>query len=504
MTRAEQLRVSAVFACLLAGGLHVGSRPATVEAQGTLPTRLIQAGDFTYVGRFELPDARDGAGNDGFDYSNGVLAFNAANNSLFVVGHDWGQQVAEIDIPAVGDVANLRQPFADALDGRLSAINPSDPNSKKIGGLHVMGDRLIVSGYSYYDGSATAKASHFVRSVNLRERSVQGPFRVGALNPGFYAGYFAPIPVAWRSALGGSLLNGQCCLAVVSRTSYGPSVSVVDSTELLAARNPSRAEMLVGYPDGQQPLAAWDSTGLLYNGTTSIRGVLLPEGSSSVLFFGRHGVGKFCYGDPGPCGDPEDQGKGTHAYPYEPRVWAYNVADLAAVRAGRKQPWDVKPYATWRLPGLSGANIGGVALGPASGRIYVSENHAIGSKMAIHVFTLRETVADAGNPAGCTFRFFLGADAVVPGSTVSLPATSAEVALSAYPSSPSCEWEASTASTWVSVKPASGVGPAEITVSAEAHTARQQRSSTVTVAGLTFGVVQRPYVPVGRAAPRTP
>ena len=77
MTRAEQLRVSAVFACLLAGGLHVGSRPATVEAQGTLPTRLIQAGDFTYVGRFELPDARDGAGNDGFDYSNGVLAFNA-------------------------------------------------------------------------------------------------------------------------------------------------------------------------------------------------------------------------------------------------------------------------------------------------------------------------------------------------------------------------------------------------------------------------------------------
>jgi hypothetical protein len=30
-------------------------------------------------------------------------------------------------------------------------------------------------------------------------------------------------------------------------------------------------------------------------------------------------------------------------------VWAYDLNDLAAVKAGQKRPWDVVPYATWEL-----------------------------------------------------------------------------------------------------------------------------------------------------------
>jgi hypothetical protein len=120
-----------------------------------------------------------------------------------------------------------------------------------------------------------------------------------------------------------------------------------------------------------------------------MRGVVLPEGSASLLFFGRHGMGPFCYGEPDACHDPEDSGKGTHAYPYEPRVWAYSVMDLAAVKAGRRRPWDIKPYATWKLDGLSGANIGGVAVDPSTGRIYVSQQYADGAKLRIHVFKIK-------------------------------------------------------------------------------------------------------------------
>ena len=365
--------------------LYVASPRAQV-----LPTRLLQATDLVHEGSFTLPNAQDTTGTYGFDYAQGVLAFNPARNSLFVVGHDWNQQVAEVSIPALGGTATVLQPFVDALGGRITQINPTDPNAKKIGGMAVIGNQLVLTAYSYYDGAMSATASHFVRPVTLTASGLQGPFRVGSLNPGFYAGYFAPVPAAWQAALGGSLLNGQCCLGIVSRTSYGPSVSVVNPADLTAARANTPATMLVGYPEAHATLAAWASTGPLFNGTTIMRGLVLPEGTATVLFFGRHGMGTWCYGEPTTCKDPEDSGKGTHAYPYEPHVWAYNAADLAAVRAGTKQPWDVKPYATFRLPGLTKAGIGGVTVDPATGRIFVSEQFGDGAKLRIHVFGIRD------------------------------------------------------------------------------------------------------------------
>ena len=361
---------------------------AAPRSQTALPTKLVQVADLVHEGSFTLPNAQDTTGTYGFEYAQGVLAFNPARNSLFVVGHDWNQQVAEVSIPALGGTATVLQPFVDALGGRITQINPTDPNAKKIGGMAVIGNQLVLTAYSYYDGAMSATSSHFVRPVTLTASGLQGPFRVGSLNPGFYAGYFAPVPAAWQAALGGTLLNGQCCLGIVSRTSYGPSVSVVNPADLTSARANTPATMLVGYPEAHATLAAWASTGPLFNGTTIMRGVVLPEGTATVLFFGRHGMGTWCYGEPTTCKDPEDSGKGTHAYPYEPHVWAYNANDLAAVRAGTKQPWDVKPYATFRLPGLTKAGIGGVAVDPATGRIFVSEQFGDGAKLRIHVFRI--------------------------------------------------------------------------------------------------------------------
>ena len=382
--RSSLARLAAVAAAIMfALGLVLG-------AQESRPTRLLQASDLVHQGSFTLPNAQDTTGTYGFEYAQGVIAFNPARNSLFVVGHDWNQQVAEVSIPAIGGTATVLQPFVDALGGRITQINPSDPNAKKIGGMAVIGDRLVLTAYSYYDGAMTASSSHFVRPVTLPASGLQGPFRVGALNPGFYAGYFAPVPAAWQAALGGTLLNGQCCLGIVSRTSYGPSVSVVNPADLTAARANTPATMLVGYPEAHATLAAWASTGPLFNGTTIMRGVVLPEGTATMLFFGRHGMGTWCYGEPTTCKDPEDSGKGTHAYPYEPHVWAYNANDLAAVRSGAKQPWDVKPYATFRLPGLTKAGIGGVTVDPATGRIFVAEQFGDGAKLRIHVFTVRD------------------------------------------------------------------------------------------------------------------
>jgi hypothetical protein len=113
---------------------------------------------------------------------------------------------------------------------------------------------------------------------------------------------------------------------------------------------------------------------------------VIPVGSRSLLFFGRTGTGLYRYGQgtadqnldgqlvgAGPdiyCYDPEDLGKGNHAYPYRGYVWAYDLNDLAAVKAGTKQPWEVVPYSTWELPEPQRAS--GVTYDPATGRIFVS------------------------------------------------------------------------------------------------------------------------------------
>src|SRR3989338_9775105 len=71
------------------------------SAAQTLPTRLLQQADLIHQGSFTLPDTLNTAGNYGFAYIHGRLAFNPANNSLFMVGHTHNQEVAEISIPAL-------------------------------------------------------------------------------------------------------------------------------------------------------------------------------------------------------------------------------------------------------------------------------------------------------------------------------------------------------------------------------------------------------------------
>ena len=49
----------------------------------------------------------------------------------------------------------------------------------------------------------------------------------------------------------------------------------------------------------------------------------------------------------------------------------------AAVKAGTKQPYDLKPYTTWTLPGGGNSEYSGASTyDPTTGRIYVVEQSA--------------------------------------------------------------------------------------------------------------------------------
>jgi len=415
---------------------------------------LVQQSNLVLEGAFRVPDGVFGnpnlnvfqAARASFSFGGTSLAYNAANNSLFIVGHDQAQLVAEIDIPpafvpsstiAGLNIASFRQTFSDVTDLKMESVNP-DPvgnptATPKIGGLLPYENKLYASDYLYYDGTGSQRLSHFVSDQNLAlTGDAQGPFQVqradcdpllntNCLGAGFFDGYFGMVPLEWQSAFGGPVLNGNCCLGVISRTSYGPSLFTNDPA-LLGSTIPLPAKPLVYYPTAHPLLEpgltpclttacasivdGWSLTSTLFNGTTEIRGVVFPQGTRSVLFFGRHGGagdspaipggGRFCYGpgtadpalvgqlDPADplqidrfCYDREDLSKGVHGYPYKYYVWAYDANDLAKVSKGQADPWSVRPYNVWSLnlpfstTGIT--RLGGAAYDAANGRIYVAQ-----------------------------------------------------------------------------------------------------------------------------------
>lgn len=384
---------------------------ATAIAQTAQQQPLVQAANLVYRGKFTLPSA-DSAGIP-ISYGGDSLGMGADGVSLYY-GCVYGGSVARVSIPVIGGVASLIEPCRGVPN--LNAINPSDPNAKLLGGVLAWNGRLIVSGYSYYDGTQSAVASHFVGSTIA---GASGPYRVGTDKVGFVAGYMGVIPAEWRGLLGGPSLTGQCCLSIISRTSYGPSVSVFDPAQLGVTTVASK--MLVGYPQSNPSLGNYGVHNPLFSGATQIGGVAFPGGTRSVLFVGRHGT-TYCYGEgtstqslhntpvPGTggafvyCYDPTDPYKGTHGYPYQHMVWAYDAVELLAVKQGLKNPWDVLPYATWTLGEMSGgsgaATLRSATYDPATRRWYMVQGGGSGAP-TVHVYEVTNAVH---GPQGLTVQ----------------------------------------------------------------------------------------------------
>ena len=344
----------------------------------TLP--LVQQADLVTLGGFRVPN--DTVGGD-FSYGGVAAAFQPAGPSLFLASGD--NKVAEISIPAelhseltMMPRAVMIQGFVDILSAHKTEVGPNPADV--LGGLLVHNGLLAGSAFIYYDANDTQERSHFSHSLILTNRaSFRGFSQLGqSRKPGFVAGPMTPIPIEWQAKLGGNALTGQCCLSIISRTSYGPSAFAIDAAQIGLLTVPATG--LLYYPSDHPTLGPWNGSNPTYGGTTQIGGMVIVPGTRTLLYFGSNGVGAFCYGDgstlnpppPGECYDPMASGKGQHAYPYNYQVWAYDLNDLAAVKAKRKQPWDVKPYGVWRLdlPSAPPVRIASVAIDPATKTIY--------------------------------------------------------------------------------------------------------------------------------------
>lgn len=361
--------------------------------------------DITYAGKFSIPSYAE------LDYSvTGPLA--VSNGQFWYAGEGGARpmKLARLQLPALGATATVLTPSTPLVN--IEAVNPRDPNRKIIGGAVLLPNgRLAVSAYSYYDADGTATHSHFTMDpITLKNQ--QGPFRIGS--PGFTAGYMGSVPPEWRTLLGGDTLTGQGMIAIITRTSLGPSATIFNAADLETI-DPVPNQMLIGYPYTHPTLGTWEGVGPYFTGADTLGGIAFPSGTRTVLFVGRHGyrTGSGCYGygtnDPALdgtvaadgsgnhyCYDPSTGNKGPHSYPYKVMVWAYDATDMVKVKQGILNPWDVIPYATWELPGPLVGNLGvyisGATYDDALKKLYVFAND-----MQVYVFDIKTPPA----PVNC-------------------------------------------------------------------------------------------------------
>lgn len=322
------------------------------------------------VRSFSVPSIGGSNDRESFNYGGRALSL-TQNGNLIVGGFEEGSRIGELTIPASG-TATLVQ-FGDPLNGRLSSIS-QDSGKKIIGGTLDWKGKLVVAAYVFYDGNASQVLSHFIRPFKISDTAgLVGPLRAGSMGAGFYSGYMAHVPSDWQAKLGGPALTGNCCLDIISRTSFGPCVHSFDPDRI------GSAKAMVYYDDAHHTLGDWYPPAKQYFGQSDrIGGVAIVNGSRTLLFAGRHGTTS-CYGTGTSCNDPADNNQGTHGYPYEPSIWAYDLDECVKAINGTKRPWEVVPYARFVIPGVTGSSkniIGGMAINHANNKIYVSHMYA--------------------------------------------------------------------------------------------------------------------------------
>ncbi len=382
---------------MIAAVAIVSALTAMPVAQSNDPSQLprLSFSDIQYVGGFRLPATM--SNGESFSFGGRQLAYNPNRNTLFV-GSRSGR-VAEVSIPGAVNSTNpdalpfstFVQPFADPTEGHLSQIGT---DGVAIDSFMVYGNRLYGTAFIYYDANNTQRASHYSRSLTLSEPSFQGWSSVWqADKTGFVSGAMTHVPSEWQSLLGGPAVTGQCCIPIVTRTSWGPSAFAFDPARI-GQSGTVAASPLLYYTSANPTLGKWDDNNSVYGATATMGGMVLIPGTRTALYFGSIGVGPNCYGngtaDPakantiGPdgekyCYDPTSTDKGSHAYPYRYQIWAYDLSDFAAVKAGTKQPWEVVPYGVWPfdLPtSATTVKLGGVGYDPATKTVYLSQLYA--------------------------------------------------------------------------------------------------------------------------------
>ncbi len=355
----------------------ISSTPSTPE--NTTRTRITQ-NDITYLGAFRLP--KDSNGPSRFGYGGGALALNPHGDpsgvndgypgSLYILGHENDQLVAEVNIPIPVDQRNKQlstlntagflQGFADITGGLAQKFDAG--NGYRVDGLAYLeaqgaqtSSKIYWTARTYYNVDTSNDPSHGMSEANLSNPNAKGVWRLGDYTGMLTGGYIFPVPSYFANAyLGGKrLIAGLFTQQGVSATSQGPAFfayapwlndpsnhGIANNAKLATqallyypytTNFTSHGDPIGNFPDHQVP-DRWDAAAWVYTDT-----------QHAVIVVGRRAMGETFYGDarPNDC----NTYKGYHGEPYEPRILFYDPDDLALAAQNKKDPTTIVPYLEW-------------------------------------------------------------------------------------------------------------------------------------------------------------
>ncbi len=411
-------RVAGLF--LLTALISIGSG----WAQSTLP--LVQKNQVTFVGAFAIGNGTYANGE--FNYGGYGLSFwkdGSGRNTLFMEGNDqqFGK-VGQIQIPADNLLKPASTPWsslnqATILQGLynvtpgFNSFDPGTGNPDWLLGTYVYGGRLLLAGSNSYSFNQTTSLGVWDNpsALNGASSNFHGFYPVAAVaSARAVGGYFIGIPPEWQSSLGGPVMAGECCLSVISTTSFGPALTVINPANI-GTINPIPGTTVLYYPGpgpnelcGAYPCEATQQ--LVFNLVTRVLGGGFVPGTRTVFFVTGVGTGPYCYDTAAACNDPVmSDVKGPHAQPYRYQIIAYDANDLVKVKNGTSQTYTPRPYnssAPWVLPEISGTGNGedprghGAAFDPNTGRLYVRIMD--GNQPTIYVYQVATGVPQLSPP----------------------------------------------------------------------------------------------------------
>lgn len=309
-----------------------------------------------YLGGFRLPKSKKGVSRLG--YAQGIFALRPIKNSFFIIGHTHHQAIAELTIPELSlsedisqwPMAKFEQPFSNIFP-RVKNGNPDNIN--RITGMAVIEQQLVVNGMEYYDGGADANnTTLIIRQIDdLNKSLIDGFFSLqGAAHA---AGWISKIPEHWQRALNSEYLVGNASTYPINaRSSIGPTAFGVQLWGILNGKESSGLILTDRYMDFniKQPIQPDQynkkrDNDLWTEESRAYYGFIIPKTSSYFVIgdSGGHksGIGYKITQDngrkcPGPCAF-----SARDIYNY---FWLFDVNDFVAVKAGLKQPHQIRPY----------------------------------------------------------------------------------------------------------------------------------------------------------------
>ncbi len=363
-----------------------------------------------YLGAFLLPD--DGETEDEmFSYGGEGMCFNPESSSLFITGHNWFADVAEITIPELViskntselNKAEIIQGLTDIKGSLFEGWSMEIPRA----GLEIVGDNLFFC-YGQHFEEEVELGTHGYTDLRLGEA---GKVCIVGYKRYTSNDYMFSIPQNYIELFGGAdLFTGR--FRDGGWGGMGPSLYAVKSTDIINAQQNENisAMLIIGYDDSYNGDEGYKMNGYSHADSWTGGAFVSCDAGDAIIFAGTHGYGETWYGFSNGVvypisGDENEKVPEVPPYPHDERGWwnddfraciaFYSAEEAVKSFNGETMPYEVQPYAFLDLSEYMILDrdetamqyLGATAYDYEKNRLYVLELFADGDRPVVHVFT---------------------------------------------------------------------------------------------------------------------